>query len=313
MSRPLRILLVFFVAVFLLLNALAAIHAWRFTHFTSEASPAPDFKTLSTTQKLTLALTGIPVARPALTRQPDTIAEHMTIPGKTSLDCWLIRTQRARGTAILFHGYKATKSELLDKAALFRRLGYNTLLVDFPGSGASGGIQTTIGYKEAADVVYCAAYVRQHLTGQLILCGHSMGAAAIMRAVAVDSLRADALILEAPFATMYETVCTRFRMMGIPEFPAAGLLTFWGGALNGFWAFGHNPEDYAAHISCPVQLALGGQDDRVSREETDRIFQRLPGYRELRVYPNAGHADLLGGYAHKREMDIRSFLQTALP
>lgn len=44
-----------------------------------------------------------------------------------------------------------------------------------------------------------------------------------------------------------------------PTFPMTGLLVFWGGVQNGFWAFGHNPTAYAKKISCPT-LVLFTED-----------------------------------------------------
>jgi len=82
---------------------------------------------------------------------------------------------------------------------------------------------------------------------------------------------------------MYKTVCARFRSMNAPTFPMAGLLVFWGGLQNGFWAFGHNPTEYAKKINCPTLLMYGQQDDKVSRAEIDEIFANLAGQKELKM------------------------------
>src|SRR5437773_2704643 len=68
------------------------------------------------------------------------------------IQCWSIKTDSAKGTVILFHGYGGQKSSLLGKSNEFIEQGYNTLLVDFMGSGGSEGNQTTMGYKEAEEV-----------------------------------------------------------------------------------------------------------------------------------------------------------------
>lgn len=46
-----------------------------------------------------------------------------------------------------------------------------------------------------------------------------MGAVAIMKAIQDDKLACDGIILEAPFGTMYETVASRFKNMGLPTWP----------------------------------------------------------------------------------------------
>jgi alpha-beta hydrolase superfamily lysophospholipase len=116
-----------------------------------------------------------------------------------------------------------------------------------------------------------------------------MGAAAILKAMRDYPLKPAALILECPFGSLYKTVCARFDIMGVPPFPMAGLLCFWGGVQNGYWAFGHNPSTYAKAVHCPTLLLYGSQDERVTVEETKTIYTNLAGPKTLRIYPHAGH------------------------
>ena len=107
---------------------------------------------------------------------------------------------------------------------------------------------------------------------------------------------------------MYQTVCARFRSMNVPSFPMAGLLVFWGGVENGFWAFGHNPTEYAKNITCPALLLYGAQDEKVSKEETDAIFANLNGRKELKIYQEAGHENYLSKYKNEWTQDVGNFL-----
>lgn len=61
-------------------------------------------------------------------------------------------------------------------------------------------------------------------------------------------------MIECPFGSMYKTVCARFKTMNAPTFPMAGLLVFWGGMQNNFWAFEHNPTEYAKNINCALHF-----------------------------------------------------------
>ena len=70
-------------------------------------------------------------------------------------------------------------------------------------------------------------------------------------------------------------------------------MVFWGGTINGFWAFGHNPIDYAKNISCPVLLFYGAKDPKVNRSEIDRIFKNLNGKKKLVVFKRAKHENYL--------------------
>lgn len=65
------------------------------------------------------------------------------------------------------------------------------------------------------------------------------------------------IILEMPFGSLNNAVKGRVRTMGLPEQPISTLLCFWGGAEQGFWAFNHNPYEYAQKITCPTLLQWG--------------------------------------------------------
>ena len=219
----------------------------------------------------------------------------------------MINQPAAKGTVILFHGYTGTKAQLLERSALFRQAGYNTLLIDFMGSGGSQGTETHLGYTESIEVRDCLEYVRSTGEKNIHLFGTSMGAAAILKAMHDYSLEPTSIILECPFGSLYDTVSARFRMMGIPPFPMAAVLTFWGGVQLGFWGFAHNPMEYASSVGVPSLLLFGERDDRVSMDETQTIFQNMQGQKRLVTYPDFGH-DLFTHNEIQWEKDVRSFL-----
>src|SRR5690606_3486437 len=193
-------------------------------------------------------------------------------------------------------------------AKIFDSLQFNTLLVDFMGSGGSEGNNTTIGYKEADQVKTAFEFVKEKGEKNIYLFGTSLGAVAIMKAMDDYALAVSGLILECPFGSMYETVCARFDNMNVPRFPMAGLLVFWGGVQNGFWAFGHNPTEYAKSIQCPTLLLYGEKDEKVSVRETEEIFDNLPGRKKLRTFPDAGHESYLLKYRKEWIEEVSEFL-----
>jgi hypothetical protein len=197
---------------------------------------------------------------------------------------------------------------MLDKAEVFYGLGYNTFLVDFMGSGGSEGNQTTIGYLEAEEVKTCFDFLTHHGERNIYLFGTSMGAVAIMKAISDYNIKPKGIVIECPFGSMYQTVCARFKAMKAPTFPMASLLVFWGGLQNGFWAFGHNPTEYAKKINCPALLMYGGVDEKVSRKEIDEIFAKLKGQKQLKVYQDAGHENYLTKYKSEWTMNVEAFL-----
>jgi dipeptidyl aminopeptidase/acylaminoacyl peptidase len=272
-----------------IVNGVAYMHAYRFTHFSKEGVRTnPD--ELGAIDKLGIIITGVKNPRPAHKSKPDAVHETITIKSDMALEGWLFNTANPEGTVIMFHGYSGEKSSLLSRAAEFRKMGYNTLLVDFKGSGGSEGNGTTIGFDESQEVIDCVNYLRSRSETNIHLFGTSMGAVAILKALHEQDLAPSSIILECPFGRLDKTVAARFRVMGVPAFPLSDVLTFWGGLQNGYWAFSHNPQEYAKDVHCPTLLIFGEKDDRVSRAETDTIFNNLCGEKQLITYPNEGHA-----------------------
>lgn len=182
---------------------------------------------------------------------------------------------------------------MIERSKYFYHLGYSVFLIDFRGSGESSGTYTTIGFEESEDVFNAYNYIQNKGIKNIYLQGTSMGAAAILKCQNEHHLPAAGLILECPFARLQDAVNNRFKNMGIPRFPMAHLLVFWGGIQHGFNGFTHNPATYAKSIKTPTLLIYGTQDNRVSIQETNAIFTALQGPKKLSLLPQSGHADYL--------------------
>lgn len=271
-------------------NAVAFLHAWHFTHFSTEAlarTARPE--QLTALQKAGVLLTGITVPKPRNHGVPDFpyATVHLLSPNGR-LEAWYGAVPHPRGTVALFHGFTSSKSQLLTEARYFRRLGYAVLLTDFAGNGGSQGRTCTVGHHEAADV---AAVVRwlQRRPGPVIVYANSMGAVATLRAEAELGARPAANILECPYGSMLQTTRNRFQSMGVPAFPLAHLLVLWGGVQNGFWAFGLDATRYAGQVTTPTLLLWGTADPRVTRSETDAIYAALAGPKRRQDFSGSGH------------------------
>lgn len=289
-GKYIRVILI----IFLIINIIVFFHAYKFTHFTENESVKTNSpEKLSSFEKIKTLLIGVNNPKPKNTKLP--VQKYQTIKLKSNkeIECWLIKTEKSKGTIIIFHGYGGEKSSMLDKSDEFIKLGFNTMLVDFMGSGNSQGNQTTIGYKEAEEVKTAYDYVSQTGEKNIYLFGTSMGAVAIMKSISDNKIEPKGIIIECPFGSMYKTVCARFKKMNAPTFPMAGILLFWGGIQNGFWGFSHNPTEYAKSITCPTLLLYGEKDKSVSRKEIDEIYTNLNGPKNLKIYKETGHENYL--------------------
>lgn len=296
------------VTLFVLINVLAAFHAYSFTHFSDSIETRTSLEKQGFWSKVETVLTGVDNPKSLNNIVPEVPYEIINIGGEYPTECWLIRADSSVGTVVICHGYGGCKSSMLDKADEFRAMNYSVLLPDFMGSGGSPGNQCTIGFFEAEQVKACCNYLQARGEENVVLFGTSMGAVAIMKALSENELAVSSAIIECPFGSMYATTVARFDMIGIPAFPMAGLLVFWGGVENGFWAFGHNPTEYAKNIKVPVLLMYGEKDPKVSRGEIDEIYANLSGPKELVTFSQAGHENYLNQYRPQWLSAVHTFL-----
>ena len=302
--RSRRRLLQIVLIVFLILNALSYAGAYALTHFSSPGQwrlglPRPDSAQLPTDMGL------------------EYVTQRIPINQDEWLETWLIPAQDGsspNGTVLLFPGNGGSKAkQLLAPTGVFHRLGYDTLLVDFRGVGGSSGDTTTLGIREAKDVALALDYAeRSNLQRPFVLYGVSMGSAAILRAIAREGIDPDAVILELPFARLVDAVRSRLRAIRVPTFPLAEMLVFWGSVQHRFNGFTHNPVAYANQVEGPALLLHGKFDKWTTVAEIEQIFENFRGFKQLTIFPNAGHNLLVTVDQDYWQQSVNQFLEGSL-
>ncbi len=251
---------------------------------------------------------GISNPRPTNDEVPAQAFETVVIQSHELLEAWLIEQQDDQGIVLLFHGYSSSKSGNIAYSNSFQEMGFSTFLLDFQGSGGSTGNKTTIGVEESKDVKVAFDYIKDRFpTKDIILFGSSMGAASILKSIKNYDIKPDKVILECPFGTMKATMEKRFQAMGLPSFPAADILLSYGGLINGFNAYKHNPRDYAKELSIPTLLLHGSKDKRVLVSEVKEIFENIKGEKRLKILEGCGHEVYLKCAKAEWTKEVRAF------
>lgn len=311
MKRLIKILLRTLLIVFIFINIVTAFHAYKFTHFYN-AGDITVKQEENGWDKTGDILFGIDVAKKPNSITTDSSFEtiYLTTKDGIKLQGWYLKTAgTAKGTVVMFHGHGSTKSGIILESEEFRKMGYNTLLMDFRAHGSSGGNTTTIGYYEAEDVYLAYDFIKNKGEKNIVLWGISMGAAAISKAISDDDLQPSKIILEMPFGSIVKAAEGRIKMMHLPPEPLAALITFWGGTEHGFWAFNMKPAEFVKKINCPVLLQWGNNDPRVTRGEIDLIYANITAPKKLVVYAGAAHESLCKKENEKWMSEVQNFLK----
>jgi pimeloyl-ACP methyl ester carboxylesterase len=304
------------VSAFAILNILAYRHARAMVTFRASGEKTPQPEALSSKDKLSLLLSGVVVTRPENDATPADVdlefSTHYLNANDVRLEAWFMPHSNPRAVAVLFHGYAASKAQRLPEARELHDMGCSVVLVDFRGSGGSDLSSTSVGYHEADEVMAAVDFARSHSNQKpVIVFGLSMGGAAILRAASKLGLKADLIIIEGVFDNMLSTVKNRFASMGLPSFPAALFLTFWGGVQQRFSAFGHNPADYACDVDQPTLMLHGEHDPRATLAQADSIYRNLAGPKHLEQF-DGGHESCLSVAPEQWRQTVGSFLDQYL-
>ncbi|HEX8333686.1 MAG TPA: alpha/beta fold hydrolase [Segetibacter sp.] len=303
--------------LFVLINILAAFHAYKLTHFYNLNAEIKKPEQMTSLEKTQAILFGVTAPKKKIKELPQVKYSDFIIKTEDglSLKGWHLLNNDSiglKGAVVMFHGHANNRAAILKEAEFFSRSGYQVYLIDFRAHGESDGEVCTIGFNESKDVKAVYDYAKQEFSdNQIVLYGISLGAATITKAMAdFPAIKPAKVILEMPFASLHDAVKGRLRSLHIPEQPFAGLLTFWGGTEQGFWGFNHNPSDYVNKINCPVLLQWGVHDARVSRKETEEIFNNINSKQKTFVpYQNSKHESLLKNEPEKWTENVSRFLQ----
>ena len=301
-------------AAVVLLNALAFSEAWSMTHYITSGARTKSLEKLTLGEKCRILLLGPTVTRPQNKLNPadyrlDTRTVYLESSGGHRVEAW--RTIVPGAPAVLmFPGYACSKDTLLRAAQEFSKKGFEVWMVDFRGCGGSSGNTTSIGWHEADDVaaVFAAAHT-EYPGRKLLLYGQSLGASAVLRAAGSKGVLPDAIIVEAPFDSLLQTIGNRLSTLGLPRFPFSHLLVFWGGVQQGFNGFDHSPAQFARQIRVPTLVMMGENDTRVGLQAGKLIASNLADYGAFHIFKGRRHAFLVQDATEEWNETVTAFLR----
>lgn len=300
-------------ALFVIVNAVLAFHAYKFTHYYNANEVVEKSESDKTRWEIAKEIIfGINAAKKPTAYITDTSFKNifLSTADKLKLEGWYSTTDSvAKGTVLLFHGHHSNRFGVIAESEAFKRMGYNTLLLDFRAHGNSEGNTCTIGFYEAEDVKLAYDFIRSKGEKNVVLWGISMGAAAITKAVNDYQLNANKIILEMPYGTLVQAAEGKLKTMHLPAEPLSSILIFWGGIENGFWAFNMKPVEYVKKVTSPVLLQWGKNDPRVTKQETEEVYKNISTAKKLVVYDHCGHQSLCVGEPEKWQTEVNNFLQ----
>ncbi len=198
----------------------------------------------------------------------------------------------ASGCALLFfHGNAGNISHRLDSIAIFHKLGFSQLIIDYRGFGQSTGEPSVNGtLLDAAAAWKWLTETKGFTPGRIVIFGRSLGGGVAAAQAARTPPRA--LILESTFTRLYDVASDMF-----PWLPVRLFL----------------PQDYdtpgnLAKVRVPLLVVHSPDDEVISYRLGRRLYDGYAGpkrFLELRGSHNTGFRESIGEYTRGLEDFLR--------
>jgi alpha-beta hydrolase superfamily lysophospholipase len=223
-----------------------------------------------------------------------------------TLHGWYLSHPAPRDLIVVCHGFAMNRHELLDLARGLHERGHAIFLFDFRAHGASDGVRSTIGYREADDIVAAVAFLaqRSELASLPVgVIGVSMGGAAALMAAAREP-RIAAVAADSAFATLHDIAAGGLReLYRLPAYPFTPLIVRFGELLTRARIRFNRPVDAVAAIAPrPLLLIHGDADTLIPLKDAHALYAAAGEPKELWIVPGVRHGSAL---AHDQDAYIR--------
>lgn len=208
---------------------------------------------------------------------------------------YYLPSDRARGrTAIIAHGYSGQGKDMGAYAKFYyESLGYNVLMPDARGHGASKGDYIGFGWHERRDYLKWIQYILQ-ITGseaQIVLHGVSMGGATVLMTSGEElPEQVKAIVADCAYSSVTAQLSYQlkrlYKLPGFPFVPVASAVT----KLKAGYRFSEASALKQVHkAKVPILFIHGEADTFVPFAMLAELYEACQSPKEKFVVPGAGH------------------------
>jgi pimeloyl-ACP methyl ester carboxylesterase len=231
----------------------------------------------------------------------------------TVLKGWFLPQDKSTSAVILLHGVRANRDAMLQRALWLHSLGYNVFLYDARGCGESAPVVRSFGSHETKDLMGALGWLQSHGITRIGCIGCSQGAATILLASSELPPAVCAVVAEAPYATLRDTVDDHFR-------GSTGLPSCYFGLLAvpiAEWKLKLNMDDVSPlhempQLKAPLYLIGGTADTLAPVAGLRKLLAAATGEKTLWLIEWAGHADFFSYAEDQYKQRIGDFLRSHL-
>jgi fermentation-respiration switch protein FrsA (DUF1100 family) len=195
--------------------------------------------------------------------------------------------------AILCHGYSCSMHHMIRSAMFFGDMGFNILLPDARGCGASEGDYYGMGWQDRPDIVGWINKILEWEPGaQIVLYGVSMGGATVMM-VSGEKLppNVKAIVEDCGYTSAWDEFAYQLKgIFKLPPFPIMHFSSLVTRLRAGYRLGEASAVDQVAKSTTPTLFIHGTQDTFVPFSMLQQVYDACNAPKQLCAVEGAGHA-----------------------
>lgn len=231
---------------------------------------------------------------------------------------YLAAPQPTTRTALLAHGYTGSaKTDMGAFAKMYHEVfGYNVLMPDDRGHGASEGTYIGFGWPDRLDYLKWLHWLLQKVgpEAQIVLHGISMGGATVLM-TSGEQLpeQVRCVVSDCAYTSVKDILSYQVRRLyKLHPFPLIYLVSLVCKIRAGYFFGEASALRQVSKTSKPVLFIHGAEDTFVPLSMLEPLYQACPTYKEKLIVPKAGHglaysADV-SGYRKKVGAFVQQFI-----
>lgn len=244
-------------------------------------------------------------------------AVHLESGDGLTLTAYQFFGQPGHHYVVACHGYGNQASGMAANASLFCQMGFNALLPDARGFGASEGDYAGMGWHERRDIVaWCNYILDQDPQALIVLYGVSMGAATVMMAAGESDLpSAVKLVIEdCGYTSVWDEFAAQLdQLFSLPTFPILDVTSLVTQVKAG-WSFKEaSALEQIKNCAVPVLFIHGEEDAFVPFDMVYSLYAAAGCPKRLLTIPGAAHAQSSSVDPELYWRTIADFLAEYLP
>jgi alpha-beta hydrolase superfamily lysophospholipase len=179
----------------------------------------------------------------------------------------------AVGTVVLFHGNAGYALHRRHWAEALGRLGWRTILAEYPGYGARSG---AVGERSMVpDAIESLRLAHEQFGDPIVLAGESLGAGVAAAAAARTDVPLRGVLLMTPWADLPSLAQEK-----VPFLPVRLILRDRYDTIANL-----------AAIDAPVAICIAEEDEVIPTHHSERLFEAIPEPKRCWWFPGRGHND----------------------